>query len=308
MTPATTITVLGPERPHPVLPAVLDGFGIDGPLALISAGWRYDERRDEPLREAVKRPVQNVGLYAAFRDLERNAPDLVDVHARKQAQLKRVKERYRTAIVPAMTACQALFHVHRDPDDPWFRKAVQNLQDIDGLFLAEADRLQRAFTAEARPTEDPRVVAAVARMRDTLDACEVVLVAGGHVGVLRNCLAFFGFADVLRGRRIIAWSGGAMVLTDHVLLFHDHTNWGVGIAEMLDHGLGLIPDRVFLPHARTRLDLDDPENVAILAARLGPRVAIGLENGAVLDGPPGAAIPGACLTLTRTGEVRADGP
>jgi hypothetical protein len=68
-----------------------------------------------------------------------------------------------------------------------------------------------------------------------------------------------------------------------VLLFHDQTTFGVGIAEMLDHGLGLLPGLVFLPHARERLDLGATRNVAILARRLAPARAIGLQNGAVLE-------------------------
>lgn len=298
------ITVLGPERPAPVLPEVLERLAIRGPLALISAGWRYDELRDEPLREALGRPLHNLGLYEAFRDLERHAPELIAVYARKQHELKRIKDRYRSAIVPAMHECQTLYTP--DPGCRWLALSIRHLQEIDAIFLEEADALHRSFDSAADPRDHPRVRAHAERMRDTMDGCDAVLLAGGHVGVLRNRLSFFGFEHLLRDRAIIAWSAGAMALTDRVLLFHDYTNWGVGIAEVLDRGLGLLHDVVFLPHCRDRLDLDHAQNVAILARRVAPARAIGLLNGAVLlDGLlPVSAVPDAALELCVDGAVR----
>lgn len=291
--------ILGPERPAPVLPATITHLGIRGPVALVSAGWRHDEPRDEPLREALGIEVRNLGLYAAFRVLEREVPDLLSAYTLKQAMLRRVKERYRAAIVPALAGCRELYTRRRDPSCPWFQQAVRNIQAIDAIFLAEADRLHADFDRETRPREHPRVRAELDRIGAALDGTQAVLLAGGHVGVLRNRLSFFGFGDWLRGRAVIAWSAGAMALTERVVLFHDHTTYGVGLAELLDRGLGLCPGVVFLPHARTRLDLADVENVAILARRLAPAIAVGLQNGATLSGPRlvSTGAPDAAFTL-----------
>jgi hypothetical protein len=264
---------------------VLAQSGVTGPVALVSAGWRHDEPRDEPLREAVGLPVHNLGLYAAFRVLEREASDLVSAYTLKQSTLRRIKERYRTAIVPALTAARELYARRRDGDCPWFQQAIRNLQTIDAIFLAESDRLHVEFDEQARPFGHRRVRAEVDRIREKLADCDAVLLAGGHVGVLRNRLAFFGFDRWLADRKVFAWSAGAMALTDRVVLFHDHTAHGVGLAEVLDRGLALVPNVVFLPHARERLALGDVENVAILARRFAPCRAIGLQNGAVLTGP-----------------------
>ena len=48
-----------------------------------------------------------------------------------------------------------------------------------------------------------------------------------------------------------------MALTTRVLLFHDRPPQGAGNAEIFEHGLDLVPDAVFLPHAATRLAIDD---------------------------------------------------
>ncbi len=301
-----TLTLLGPERPAPALPAVLDALGCKGPLALVSAGWRYDEERDEPLRDAVKRPVHNLGLYAAFRQLEKELPELLSAWTAKQAALRRAKDQYRVAIVPAMRACQALLESRRDPEDPWFAESIAHLQRVDQLVLDEAARLHGAFFESFRPLAHPRIAAQRARMEEMVADCDTVLIAGGHVGVLQNRLSFYGFKDLLAGKHLLAWSAGAMCLADRVLLFHDHTSFGDGIAEYLDQGLGIVKNVVFLPHARERLDLDNADNVQILARRLAPARAVGLQNGAILRGSRlrATGAPGAAFALEMDGTVK----
>lgn len=271
-------------------------------MALISAGWRYDEERDEPLRSALGVPVHNLRLYGAFQELERLAPELVAAHARRQATLKAIKVRYRQAIVSRLAGVQEQWADRQDASSPWFRLAILHLQEVDDLFLAEAGRLHEEFDETERPFSHPVVIALRARITDILDQCQAVLIAGGHVGVLRNRMSFFGVDQALRDKRVIAWSGGAMVLAERILLYHDYTTHGVGLAEYLDRGFGLVPGVVFLPHAENRLDLKRAENVAILAARVSPLRAIMLENGGGI-GPTGERIGSAAAVR----EVRPDG-
>ncbi|MEN0066628.1 MAG: hypothetical protein AAGA48_31130, partial [Myxococcota bacterium] len=49
-----------------------------------------------------------------------------------------------------------------------------------------------------------------------------------------------------------------------------------------DRGEELVSGLVMLPHARQRLQLDDPQRVRLLAQRLAPATCLGLENGAWL--------------------------
>lgn len=279
-----SITVIGPERPDPVLPRLLRADGIHGPVALISAGWRQDESRDEPLRAALGMTVHNLAIYKAFQEVERNAPALASAYTRKQAELQKMRSLYHEAIVAALSACMKLYGERRDPECVWFKQAVRHLQEVDDLWLGEADRLHQRFEEEVHPMRHRLVRAEIARIGDILRGCQAVLVAGGHVGVLRNRLFFFGLDRLLQGCRIYAWSGGAMVLCERILLYHDFTSYGVGTAEILDRGLGLISDTYLLAHARQRLDLGNRDAVAVLAARLAPRRVVGIENGAILRG------------------------
>ncbi len=303
------ITILGPERPVPVLPKVIEEQKIRGPVALISAGWRFDEPRDEPLRAAVGVGVHNLGLYAAFREIERAAPDLMSAYARKQAAVKEARSRYRLGITGAVETCQRMLADKADYGDPWFKASVGQLRALDQYWIDHTDRLHRSFEEEVAPQRHRLIRAWRARILDVLAGCDAVLIAGGHVGVLRNRISFFDLDEELGKRRVIAWSAGAMVLCDHILLYHDHTNFGVGTAEVFDRGLGLLPGVFFLPHARERLELEASDNVAILAQRLMPRLAVGLQNGAILENPghhgnfANTGADGAAFTLQEAGGV-----
>lgn len=86
---------------------------------------------------------------------------------------------------------------------------------------------------------------------------------------------------------IIAWSAGAMALSDRIILFHDRPAQGRGDAELLHRGLGLLPGVAPLPHARSRLLLDDPARVALFARRFAPAACVALDErcGVTLHGP-----------------------
>ncbi len=86
-----------------------------------------------------------------------------------------------------------------------------------------------------------------------------------------------------------------MVLTEKVVLFHDHPPHGQGIAEVLDAGFGLVPGLVVLPDPRRRLRLDDRERVGRLAQRFAPAACVAMDHGRRDDlpgrppGPPRVA-------------------
>ena len=91
-----------------------------------------------------------------------------------------------------------------------------------------------AFEAPWRPGER----AAVAEHRDAVPhvlrrGAPALVVAGGHVGVLLHVLRLFA---VPAPPAVIAWSAGAMALTERVLLFHDRAPHGPAHAEFLDAG------------------------------------------------------------------------
>ena len=114
-----------------------------------------------------------------------------------------------------------------------------------------------------------------------------VVIAGGHVGVLAEVLHLFNVAAALHsvgrswaGRSpVIAWSAGAMALTDRIVLFGDRSPQGPGHPEVYRSGLSVLREVVLLPHARARMLLDDTPRMAIFARRFAPARCVLLDSG-----------------------------
>jgi hypothetical protein len=153
----------------------------------------------------------------------------------------------------------------------------------------DAHHLQRSAALDDQIRERIRAKprASVQRHREQvarlLEGAGALLIAGGHVGVLLNRLRLFRVLEQSGELPIVAWSGGAMVLTERIVLFHDRPPQGAGDAEVYAPGLGLLRGVVPLPHASARLDLHDPRRVAQFARRFGPAACVALDAGTRLD-------------------------
>jgi hypothetical protein len=125
-----------------------------------------------------------------------------------------------------------------------------------------------------------------------LAGAAAVVVAGGHVGVLADALHLFNIAASLRSP-VIAWSAGAMALTDRIVLFNDRAPQGPGHPEVYCSGLSVLRNVVALPHASARLRLGDAPRMAVFARRFAPARCVLLENRTRVDtGSDGNCPPG----------------
>jgi hypothetical protein len=171
--------------------------------------------------------------------------------------------------------------------------------------LCRIRRIHDAFAERWHPSARPAVAQHRDELRNALQRAGVLCVAGGHVAVLLSRLRLFDLPSLLDGQPVIAWSAGAMAVSDRVVLYHDSPPQGAGDPEVFDAGLALCRRLVALPHARTRLKLDDPVRVALLARRFAPALCGVLDAGARLDwdGHRWSAGPGTSR-LERRGGVR----
>ena len=285
--------LLGPQRPSPNMPTVIGEMGGSGRIVYITAGWRHEETDDEALQRDIGPPGHLLPIYAWFEELARAAPELFQAYHEQQKEIRKLKSLYRLRLDPALESVRALL-AQRDahPNSEFvtweIEDAIATLRGLRDRFVKQCDAIRARFEEQWKPKENPRI----AQRRDFIlraftDA-RAVLIAGGHVGVLRNRLEFFGVGEMLSqaresGTAIVAWSAGAMAIAERVVLFHDDPPMGQHNAEVLDRGLGLAEDIIVLPHARQRLSLDDRSRVAILASRFAPTPCVGLENGAWLE-------------------------
>jgi hypothetical protein len=193
-------------------------------------------------------------------------------------------------------ALRAVYAVQRragvDPDA--VEEAVAAVRALDEAHLRRVNGARGEFYARLEPHARPVIAAHRDEVAAVLAGASALVITGGHVGVLTEVLHLFNIAATV-GSPVIAWSAGAMALTDRIVLFHDRSPQGPGHPEVYGSGLSLLRDVVLLPHARARLLLDDAPRMAILAWRFAPARCVPLEAGSrvdVLDGswPPGVRV------------------
>lgn len=301
-----TIAILGPQRFRPTVARTLDDLGVAGPVALVTAGWQERESEIDELRAHIDRPALNLELYRrADAALERDG-ELAAALRDKQSRLRQMQELYRLRLDHALDASRELMRRNGAADllRAERRSAIRALRTLDDGHLRRVRAVHEEFDRRWRPAKRP----AVARQREELTAlladCRALLVAGGHVAVLLNRMRLFELLTLLGKLPVVAWSAGAMALSDKLVLFHDSPPQGPGNAEVLDNGLGLAPGLVALPHAGARLRLDDPVRVSLLARRFAPAVCVALDPGSAAEvGPTGLRALSRTMRLTVRGGV-----
>ncbi len=272
------IVMLGPQRFDPTLGAAAAAVGIEGKIATITAGWQERENDDADLHEHLHHATINLKLYERADRVWKADTALREAHRARQERMRLKQDFYRIRLEHELEAAHVI-ESRRAPADVLEEErtaSVQALRDLDTLHLANCTRDKAAWNAKWRPLERE----AVRRERDEiialLDGVAAVAIAGGHVATLLNRLELFGMDELLKGRPLLAWSAGAMAISERVVLFHDSPPQGQGAAEVLDRGLGLCPEVVPLPAPEQRLALDDVERVTRFARRFAPALSLGM--------------------------------
>jgi hypothetical protein len=277
-----SIVLLGPQRFKPTLAAALASVGVKGRVALVTAGWQEREPEDEP--EALAGRALNLRLHARGEEVFASDRELKEEHRKKQERLQVLQDLYRLRIEGEIEAMRVL--VKRAPDaatlgEEWVM-TLEELRAIDRWHLDRVRAIHAEYEGRLKPGERDAVVAARREIAAMIDDVEAVVIAGGHVAVLLNRLKLFDVASLIGERPIVAWSAGAMVLAERVVLFHDAPPQGQGVSQVLDEGLGLVPRIVVLPSPRQRLRLQDHERVSFLSRRLAPAACVALDDGATV--------------------------
>jgi len=294
------VILLGHQRLQPRIADELTAAGIEGPLALVTAGWQERELEDREIREHVGRDCTNLALYGRWERVQQDDPEYFELHRARQDRLRQLRRLYRRRLNPTVDGLRAL-EGRREAADlvaSARQHALEQVRALDAWVLGESEAIHAEFTERVRPGERPAIAAQRAAVAEELDGAQGLLIAGGHIAVLLNRLRLFDVGAAVGETPVIGWAAGAMVLTDRVVLFHDSPPQGRGDAEVLEAGLGLIPDVVALPHARTRLKLDDPFRVGLMAERFAPAACV------PLDDPDRAAWDGSTLTADRRLEAK----
>jgi hypothetical protein len=288
------VVLLGPQRLDPTLVDAVAGLRIDGPLAAITAGWQEREAEVDEMREHVGRDVINLMLHERSDDVFAADSELWDAYRERQDRLKELQGLYRLRLQPAVESARQLLARQGDPAmlDPEREAAIATVRAIDAHHLERLRGLLAEWEERWRPASRPAVTRHRRQILRQLSRCQGVLVAGGHVAVLLNRIRLFDLQSLLAARPVVAWSAGAMVLAEQVVVFHDSPPQGASAAEVLEIGLGLYRGVLPFPHAGRRLRLGDANRVDLLARRFAPRRCVALDPRTRVWMAPGAPVRG----------------
>ena len=289
-----TVTVLGPQRRPTVRPV--------GPgAATVTAGWQERESDDAELDRVLGGGTVNLRLHARWLEVLDTDPELATAELNHRAVLDELQDLYALQVEHAERGADA---VRRSSTRPRTRAAALSdaesaLRLLDARHLARVAEVRADFAAAWRPAERETVARHRAEVAERLAAAPALVLTGGHVGVLLHVLQLFAVVEARRPETVLAWSAGAMALTERVVLFSG------GRVEAYAAGLGLLPGLVLLPHARRRLPLEDPVRLGALARRFAPARCVVLDDGVRLELGPAGELPADARVVGPDGKLAA---
>ena len=297
------VTLLGPQR-RPTLDSVTASLGLGGPFATITAGWQEREPDDGELSERLGRRDVNLSLYRRWLDVQERDPDFAAADRRLRGVLGEMQDIYLLRLDFALRAVYAVQRRNSGAQlrDAALAEAIAAVRELDAAHLHQVSEASLGFYQAWQPHGRPVIAGHRDEVTRLLGDAAALVLAGGHVGVLADVLHLFNVAAAVRSP-VIAWSAGAMALTDRIVLFHDRAPQGPGHPEVYGSGLSVLRNLVLLPHARARMLLDDAPRMAVFARRFAPARCILLEAGTRIDTDGDGGCPPNVRVLAEDGRV-----
>jgi len=314
------VILLGPQR-RPTLDAVAryHALGVSGPVAVVTAGWQEREPDDAELIRLLGGRAVNLSLYRRWRDVQERDPEYFAGERRLAEVLAERQDLYLLRLDYALRAVYALQRRDSSFSAPGpasglagaeaeaLAEAVASVRELDAEHLRRVNQARLEFFERLPPHERPAIAEHRAEVSRLLGSASGVVIAGGHVGVLAGVLHLFNVGAALNSAAglstVVAWSAGAMALSDRIVLFHDRSPQGPGHPEVYGSGLSVVRDLVLLPHARARLLLDDAARMAVFARRFAPARCLLLERGSRIELEDGSSWPSGVRVIGEDGHV-----
>ena len=250
-----TIWLLGPQYHAPSLRERFEALDLpDGPIAVVTAGWQEREGEDEELDTYVNGRSLDLELYRRADHVFRSDPEFREAHREMQRTLREVEGLYDLRLSFVVESVRRLLVAdgHRELLEPEQEHAIEQLRELDAWHLQRIVEIRTEFEQKWKPLERETIAHEREEVKSLLAKAPAVVITGGHVAVLLNRLRLFGMKELFEGKTLIAWSAGAMVLTERVVLFHDHPPQGRRPAPpALDLRAWLRGQGPHLLHART---------------------------------------------------------
>jgi len=276
--------MLGPQTPQSHLGEVIRALGVDGPIVTITAGWRDSEGEIDELQAEIGSPLEDLAIYHRAEEIFAREPQLQALHRERQDQLLELQRLYRLRLNPTVAAARTLLRTSGQPALLRLeqRAAISQVRALDRHHVRRIAAIHREFDQRRAALQLPVATTHRDAVQQRVAAAGLVLIAGGHVAVLLNRIRLFRLGELLAQKPLIAWSAGAMVLAERIVLFHDDAPQGRRDAEVLDAGLGIVQGLIPLPHAKSRLDWSSRSRMALFSRRFAPALCCTLDNGSMI--------------------------
>lgn len=298
------VTLLGPQR-RPTVDQVADTVDDGAPLATVTAGWQERESNDAELDALLAGRSVNLALYGRWLDVQERDREFALADLEHRAVLEELRLLHLIQLEAALEAMSRLGH--RTGKDP--KVVAAALSDADAVVRLIDDRhasrvhdVNADFSSAQRVEERPTITDHRASIRALLEPAAGIILAGGHVGVLLRLMQLFDVRPS-ESQAVIAWSAGAMALTEKVVLFHDRAPQGPAPPEIYADGMALVRGAVLLPHARRRLRIDDSMRLAAMSRRFAPARCVVLDDGVRLDLTPDGELPPDARVISADGRI-----
>jgi peptidase E len=296
--------MLGPQRPETSVKQAMETLSFSGPIVSITAGWRDTEGEIEDLQADIGHPIEDLMIYHRAEEIFAREHELRALQRERQDQLLELQRLYRMRLTPAMQAARNLLRDQGLPDLLRLeqRAAISQVRALDRHHVARIASIHRQFDERRAALDIPTATAQRDQVLEKVANAGLILIAGGHVAVLLNRMRLFRLSDSLLNKPVIAWSAGAMVLGERIVLFHDDAPQGERDAEVLDAGLGIVHKLIPLPHAKSRLDWSSRTRMALFSRRFAPAACCTLDSGSMIRIESGRIVSAvASSVMTRSG-------
>lgn len=263
------LILLGPQSNYESLRLAISDLQLSSPVALITAGWETEEHYDQQLKTAIGIEAINLNLFARTEQLFANDTELIQSLRIRQDKLRLLRDAYNDRLNHLLGAAKQIMG-HQDSLidlDAERESAIEMVRELDRQYFVRSSQIFDDYEQQLQTENRPLVARHRDVIREQLAGVNAILIAGGHVAIILNRLTIFGILKMRPELPIIAWSGGAMALSNQVVFFHDSPPQGAGNAEVHRAGMGLFNDLLPLPGARSRLNLDDRNRVELFARR-----------------------------------------
>lgn len=300
--------LLGPQRFHTTAGGVIRTVAPEGAVATVTAGWQDRENDIGELDATLEGRGRHLRLYGRLIDVLDSDRQFAEAALAHRDAMDELAETYSLRLQRAL---DSVYTVQRRPVQTQVAASaeadgIRVVQSIDQWYLDAVDQLHGELQAAAPPEESEPIQRHRAEVAQIVGQVSAIAIAGGHVAQLVRCLKLFEVNPPPQ-LPVVAWSAGAMSLTERVVLYHDRGPGGVVGAEVWDRGLGRAPRTVAMPHARRRLQMDNPMVLRVLARRFGDARCLLLDDDARVVLGPNGELPAGARVIGDDGIVRSLG-